>query len=152
MIEQIEAAQDTETPEQIEALYDDVPTEIPFGHVDDPIRALQIVGRTDHTIVRAGDVRSRGGAPAIYYITGADDEIIASVAFNTTLPSAGHFDGVTNEDLANIVIHRLRCFQAGEFPCEENDQAITFFKMGLDALYARAGDRRDRAVKGQYKQ
>ena len=43
MIEQIEAAQDTETPEQIEALYDDVPTEIPFGHVDDPIRALQIL-------------------------------------------------------------------------------------------------------------
>ena len=115
-----------------------------------PMRVLPIVSRTENTIVRASDERSKGGAPVVYFITDNNDEILDSIRFTNRPVTEGGFNGVTNEDLTGILIHRLRSFQAGEYPCNDNDQAILFFKMALDALEARTHDRKERNVEGKY--
>lgn len=56
-------------------------------------------------------------------------------------------NGVTNEALMAIVIHRLRVLNEA-FPCRENSLAITNFEQGLMWLEHRTRDRQKRGVEG----
>lgn len=58
-------------------------------------------------------------------------------------------NGVTNEALLAIVAHRLECFQAGNFPCEENAQSLARVREALHWLHQRTADRRRRGVEGK---
>jgi hypothetical protein len=58
-------------------------------------------------------------------------------------------NGVTNEALLAIVAHRLECFQVGQFPCEENAQALTKVREALHWLHQRTADRKRRGVEGK---
>ena len=58
-------------------------------------------------------------------------------------------NGLTNEALLAIVIHRLECFQAGEFSCRENAIAKTHIETGLLWLLKRTSDRKERGVEGK---
>lgn len=60
-------------------------------------------------------------------------------------------NGITNESLLVVVLHRLECLQKGEFPCEENLEAIELLTDALDALNRRTKDRLRRKVEGQQK-
>lgn len=57
-------------------------------------------------------------------------------------------NGCHNEDLLNIVKHRLEYFQRGPFACGENAEAITAIDHALWALNSRTADRQERGVEG----
>lgn len=59
-------------------------------------------------------------------------------------------DGVTNEDLLEIVRDRLKGFQSGTFATEENEVALTHVEEALNALNCRVEDRLERNVLGTY--
>jgi hypothetical protein len=57
-------------------------------------------------------------------------------------------NGVTNEALLAIIIDRLEGFQLGGFACPENDKALGFARLTLDALKERTQKRLARGVEG----
>jgi len=57
-------------------------------------------------------------------------------------------NGITQEVLLAIVIHRLRCFQAGPFACEANAIALSHSEAALEALKSRTRERLARGVEG----
>jgi hypothetical protein len=66
---------------------------------------------------------------------------------NGPIQEAG-VNGVSNEALLAIVLHRLRSFQAGPFSCRENAIALTNIEEGLMWLQKRTRDRIARGVEG----
>lgn len=54
-------------------------------------------------------------------------------------------NGITNEDLLVILIHRTETVNE-QFPCEENEAAIEFMRNALDAFNARVANRKARGV------
>lgn len=58
-------------------------------------------------------------------------------------------DDITNEALLAIVKDRLEDFQAGAFPCQENEDALAGVNHALKSLHARTLDRIARGVKSQ---
>ncbi|MEJ1472145.1 MAG: hypothetical protein RPU59_13925 [Candidatus Sedimenticola sp. (ex Thyasira tokunagai)] len=61
-------------------------------------------------------------------------------------------NGCHQEDLLAIVIHRLRSFQSGDFPCRENAVALTKIEEALHWLNHRTASRQDRGVEGTSQQ
>ena len=59
--------------------------------------------------------------------------------------------GVLDQDLLEIVRHRLQCFQAGEYKTRENACALTHIEEALMWLSKRADDRAERGVLGTMK-
>lgn len=58
--------------------------------------------------------------------------------------------GVVDQDLLEIVRHRLKCFQAGEYKSEYNEKALEHIEMALMYLNRRVEDRIERNVLGTY--
>lgn len=56
--------------------------------------------------------------------------------------------GIANEDLLEIVRHRLQCFQAGPYSSRENACALTHIEEALMWLNRRVEDRIERNVLG----
>lgn len=65
-----------------------------------------------------------------------------------TIKIAG-VNGCQNEDLAAIIIDRLRFFQQGDFSCRENEMALQKFEEGLLWLEKRTAGRKARGVEGK---
>ncbi len=59
-------------------------------------------------------------------------------------------NGVCNEDLINMVIERLECFQKSEFNCRENALAIQHLEEALLWLRKRTMGREQRGVEGTH--
>ena len=59
-------------------------------------------------------------------------------------------NGVCNEDLINMVIERLECFQNTEFKCRENALAITKLEEALLWLRKRTMSREQRGIEGTH--
>ncbi|MGL5719900.1 MAG: hypothetical protein ACRCYP_03790 [Alphaproteobacteria bacterium] len=57
-------------------------------------------------------------------------------------------NGITQESLIAICIDRLRCFQAGEYACEDNQAALMNLELALELLQKRTRDRLSRGVEG----
>ncbi len=57
-------------------------------------------------------------------------------------------NGLHNEDLISIVVHRLQGFQSSEFKCRENAIAITKLEEALLWLNYRTSQREERGVEG----
>ena len=60
-------------------------------------------------------------------------------------------NGITNEALLAIVIHRLKGFMRGPFPSIYSDKALRFTKKALRWLERRTLDRKARGVEGKEK-
>jgi hypothetical protein len=58
-------------------------------------------------------------------------------------------DGVTNEEVLEVLIHRLKGLNK-KFPCEENDMAIKNLEGALVWLNLRTQDRIERRVEGTH--
>lgn len=58
-------------------------------------------------------------------------------------------NGITNENLLEIVRHRLACFQAGPCPCKENESALNHVIAALEMLRRRTAKRQRRGVEGK---
>lgn len=60
-------------------------------------------------------------------------------------------DGITNEDLIEILIDRIEFLNEGKLRCTENSRAIEYLKGALGALEQRTADRIARGVEGTNK-
>lgn len=69
---------------------------------------------------------------------------------NGSIKEAG-VNGITQEVLLAILIDRLRSFQAGPFPCNENEAALTACEAALFYLKKRTLERLHRGVEGETK-
>lgn len=58
-------------------------------------------------------------------------------------------DGITNEEVLEVLIHRLKGLNK-KFPCEENDMAIKNLEGALVWLNLRTQDRIERRVEGTH--
>lgn len=100
------------------------------------------------------DVAGPGNGRHVYEIFRADnDDRLAVIRFQ----EGPRFDkdavsGVLDEDLLEIVRHRLQCFQKGEFATRENACALTHVEEALMWLNKRKEDRKERNVLGTYNQ
>ena len=92
-----------------------------------------------------------GGAYHDYVIRRADNgEVLAEIKYQKGPrkdPSSRH--GVLENDLLEIVMDRLSAFQAGEFACTENEEALQHVHAALLALNKRVENRIARGVLGK---
>ena len=63
--------------------------------------------------------------------------------------AAGSISGAVDADLLEIVRDRLKGFQKGPFPCEENEKALKCIEEALGYLKTRTDSRFDRGVLGK---
>lgn len=68
---------------------------------------------------------------------------------NGPIAEAG-VNGTTHEVLLAILAHRLRGFQAGQFGCAENAEALAHIEAAQAALQKRTSARMDRGVEGTH--
>jgi hypothetical protein len=106
-----------------------------------------------YTRVGVLDEAGQGGACHKYTIEDArmpnDPVVLGSVLFQNGPIQEHGVNGVQNEDLLAIVIHRLQCFQGGKFACRENAIALTKCQEALMWLEKRTADRVSRGVEGK---
>lgn len=67
---------------------------------------------------------------------------------NGAIREAG-VNGLSNEGLLACVLDRLLAFQAGPYPCQENQEAAAHVKIALDALQARTARRQAAGIEGR---
>ena len=116
-----------------------------------------IVYSDGHREVRRSGETTAGGAYANYVVlTSSFQNIVAStirplsiVVFQNDVISNG-IVGLTNECLLAMVADRLECFQASEFACEENENALVAVGEALAHLEMRTQSRKDRGVEGTH--
>lgn len=110
--------------------------------------------------IKVLDQPGAGGAHHLYKVSGFNTQKNASAKDglalsrlllffqNGTITEKG-VNGITNEVLIAIVIDRLRSFQAGPFPCEENAAALLHLEQGMEALHIRTLNRKKQGVEGK---
>jgi len=79
------------------------------------------------------------------------DLIETQISFQKGGIAEAGVNGLTQEALLAIVIDRLRSFQQGPYPCEENEIALDHCERALNTLHKRTWDRIDREVEGTNK-
>lgn len=84
----------------------------------------------------------------IYYITHEDNQL-AELSFQLGAVLDNGVNGITNEALLALLIHRTKMLDI-KFPCEENVLAITHMQNALLALEARTHRRILRNVEGHH--
>lgn len=99
------------------------------------------------------DEKGQGGAHHKYIIacesnTG-DDLVLAQINFQNGPMKEFGINGITAEALLEIIIHRLSCFQAGEYACVPNGVAMMHCKAAQEVLQSRTIDRIRRGVEGK---
>lgn len=119
------------------------------------IESHKVVGNERNEVeIYAVDEPGSGGACHAYEVMVSDGQYgfdLATIIFqNGPIPVNG-INGVTHEVLLAIVKDRLECFQAGPFPCAENETALAFVTEALEILKGRTRDRIARQVEGQLK-
>ena len=64
------------------------------------------------------------------------------------------FDGVTNEEVIKVLIHRIgylnEKWQGGKFECIENELAVGYLELALEELEERTKGREKRGVEGTH--
>lgn len=111
----------------------------------------EMVRAGEYLEVVATDEKGAGGAKHEYVVRkrGSNTEVMGSVKFQKGPILEDGVNGVHNEDLLAIVIHRLQCFSVGPFPSRENSLALTKCQEALMWLEARTANRKARGVEGK---
>lgn len=143
----VESPRPMSAPEQLENLLARAPT---------PVRIVPSVSGLLITVI---DDAGPGGANHEYVVTWPDSAVDAPgmahaggnslrIKFQKGPVPEGR-NGVTQEDLLQIVEDRLACFQEGPFACEENDMALAWVRAAVWALRRRTDARRAQGVEGK---
>ena len=110
----------------------------------------------DNIEVFVNDSAGAGGACHRYSIVKkeVDKETGGQLEFQHIIFQNGNIDdngvnGITNEALLAIVIHRLKGFMTGPFPSVYSKKALRFTKRALRWLEKRTIDRKKRGVEGK---
>ena len=90
------------------------------------------------------------GAPHHFSVTDLQGELLSQIHFQEGPIKEKGVNGCCNEDLINMVIKRLECFQKTEFSCRENALAITKLEEALMWLRMRTQKREQRGVEGTH--
>jgi len=100
------------------------------------------------------DERGEGNAYHEYEIRSSDDrqKVLNNISFQNGPLKENKLNGCFQEDLIEICIDRLRCFQEGDFACRENALALTKLEEALMWLNSRTADRVKRGVEGKSEQ
>ena len=118
------------------------------------MRTLDI-GMHRFTAIRVLDKPGDGGACHSYHIGLVDlgedspSDEFGYVKFQKGPVKENEVNGCFMEDLIAICIDRLRSFQAGEFACTENGEALVSLERALHWLNHRTRDRQARGVEGK---
>ena len=117
--------------------------------MDEPILTT---GTHRFTRVVCLDGPGAGGACHRYRIESVDPDtpiaIFGSVNFQEGPVKENGVNGLHQEDLLEIVVDRLRCFQQGPFACRENSLALTKIEDAIRWLNHRTAERQARGVEG----
>lgn len=111
-----------------------------------------IIPSTAYTDILVCDEPGAGNANHVYEICRIDEiyYTLGSVKFQKGPIENKIANGVMNEDLLTIVIHRLQGFQEGPFRCQENALALIKIQEALRWLNRRTANRVARNVEGTY--
>ena len=115
------------------------------------------IHRDDHIKVIVMDEQGAGGAHHIYEIHEVDGEDDPHVDKGPLLRlchqeggiAENGVNGITNEALLAICIHRFKCFQNGLFPSHYNANALDGARFALANLLERTRERKSRNVEGR---
>ena len=115
-----------------------------------------IIHQDDFIEVHVLDEKGAGGAHHKYAIVRKEIDSekggqleLGSADFQKGGIAENGVNGITNEALLAIVIHRLECFQSGPFPCDENAYALANANSALQSLENRTQKRKARGVEGK---
>ncbi|MGB3067054.1 MAG: hypothetical protein WBC18_00830 [Ottowia sp.] len=86
--------------------------------------------------VHANDERTAGGA-AYHYVIEVPGSPDTTIIFQNGNPNQVGPRGITMEVLLAVLADRLRGFQNGAFPCQENANALSHVEAALAALKSR---------------
>lgn len=109
-------------------------------------QALRVL-KAGHLSIDVLDGPGHGGASHDYRVLFPNQGPLYVSFQNGGIREVG-VNGVTHEALIAIVIDRLEGFQAGDFPCRENADAIIDLKRALEVLNKRTAERVARGVEG----
>lgn len=111
------------------------------------------VNTSEYTTVLVLDEPGAGNACHEYRVDGKQIETEPTfsngIKFQNGPIQENGVNGVQNEDLLAIVIHRLQGFQSGNFSCRENAIALTKCQEAMMWLEKRTADRKKRGVEGK---
>jgi hypothetical protein len=117
---------------------------------------MKTIRETEHAKVIVMDEPGEGGACHRYMVKSSDDDnkemTDQFVYFQKGPIQENGVNGCQIEDLFAICIHRLKGFQAGDFPCTENEVALGYAQMAIALLESRTKDRINRGVGGENKE
>ncbi len=104
--------------------------------------------------IKVLDERGFGNAYHEYDIVSKhdDDKSFTCINFQKGPLKENDLNGCFQEDLIEVCIDRLRCFQSGEFACRENKLALMKLEEALMWLEKRTKDRLRRGVEGKSEQ
>jgi hypothetical protein len=96
------------------------------------------------------------GAPASYSIRVAPSPRVKAEVLTVELPfqrgavgvDGENVNGLSDEALIEVLINRLKAFQAGRWACETNGVALSHLESALAALEDRTARRRTAGVEG----
>ena len=115
---------------------------------------IRVIHKDEHASVVCSDKPGPGNACHEYQVTGVpcdavEDGVFVRVKFQKgPVTEVGGWNGCQNEDLLRIVEDRLIGFQSGDYPCEENAEALGNVRSALAALEKRTANRKARNVEG----
>jgi hypothetical protein len=100
--------------------------------------------------ITVDDEAGQGGACHEYWIGTNNYGVSYSLKFqNGPIKEVG-INGITHEALLAILIDRLRCFQAGEYANDYNENAMYHCMGALKSLHDRTIERQKRNVEGTH--
>jgi hypothetical protein len=102
---------------------------------------------SDHNGTRVFTVDDPAAAGSLYFIESDAGESLDTITFQTGSPAEVGINGVTNEHLMAILIHRINILDSKQ-PSLFNKAAIECVKEALGHLEARTHDRQVRGVEG----
>ena len=108
-------------------------------------------GLNDALIVEVVDGPGPGGACHVYRISSLESRLPEStvISFQKGPILEAGVNGISHEVLLAILIDRLAAFQAGPYPCHENESALECLRLALFYLLQRTRDRVARNVEGR---
>jgi hypothetical protein len=81
------------------------------------------------------------GAHHRYSVRSDEHNVIAVINFQNGPVKESGVNGLQNEDLIAMCIHRLKCFQSGQSACQANADALTALEDALEYLHSGTRDR-----------
>jgi hypothetical protein len=109
----------------------------------------EAIKTSQHTNI-THEVPFQFNAPHHFEVVDNEDNLIQLISFQEGPINEAGVNGVTNEDLLTMVVLRLEGFQNSDFACDENESALGFVRLALDALESRTAKRLARGVEGTH--